>query len=579
MYLHGSEETGDAVKPYLVHRCRRSPDFALRCAWLLGALSFDRPAPARQRHSRGTKLRRLILADELAPPAAASQPVAPSDFLGHFLNWATTPVKKGHVLSRKSHGRVQSLKSHVQSLKSRVKSLKGRVQSLKGHVQSLKGQVQSLKGQKWATCCILGQTARLAPEREFIQTLMAIGKRLVSLPTKEQKTQRLIAELSLLNLTLPARVWLATASFPHHIVRIPHTQTIVLNSKDKAPYLIYVEVLVCDDLERSVVPARIPEARIRTARSEECLQDESSPAVASELRLCPLPTLDPDEEAWSQDDIADLQVEKSNNSSDTISQFSLDSITSLDSKTEPVYILAGDIRRRLSEQLSVPITQFRKDPEDPSAAALKEPWKEKVRRIREVSPYGHFPNWRLLSVIVKCGDDLRQELLAYQVLKQLQMIWEQERVPLWLKPYKILVTSADSGMIEPIVNAVSIHQVKKQSQLSLLEYFLQEHGSRTTEGFLTAQRNFVQSCAAYCLVCYLLQVKDRHNGNILLDLEGHIIHIDFGFILSNSPRNLGFEVSAFKLTQEFVDVMGGQDSDMFIYFKLLMLQGLIGARK
>uniref|UniRef100_A0A4W6ECU2 PI3K/PI4K catalytic domain-containing protein n=2 Tax=Carangaria TaxID=1489904 RepID=A0A4W6ECU2_LATCA len=134
-------------------------------------------------------------------------------------------------------------------------------------------------------------------------------------------------------------------------------------------------------------------------------------------------------------------------------------------------------------------------------------------------------------------------------------------------------------MIEPVLNAVSLHQVRKQSQLSLLDYFLQEHGSYTTEAFLTAQRNFVQSCAGYSLICYLLQVKDRHNGNILLDSEGHIIHIDFGFILSSSPRNLGFETSAFKLTSEFVDVMGGLDGDMFIYYKMLMLQGLIAARK
>jgi len=52
---------------------------------------------------------------------------------------------------------------------------------------------------------------------------------------------------------------------------------------------------------------------------------------------------------------------------------------------------------------------------------MKEPWQEKVSRIRESSPYGHLANWKLLSVIVKCGDDLRQELLAYQVLTQLQV--------------------------------------------------------------------------------------------------------------------------------------------------------------
>lgn len=188
-------------------------------------------------------------------------------------------------------------------------------------------------------------------------------------------------------------------------------------------------------------------------------------------------------------------------------------------------------------------------------------------------------SWRLLSVIVKCGDDLRQELLASQLLTMLQRIWELERVSLWVRPYRILCLSNDSGLIEPILNTVSLHQIKKQGQLSLLEYFTKEHGSRNSEAFLSAQRNFVQSCAAYCLICYLVQVKDRHNGNILLNNEGHLIHIDFGFILSTSPRNLGFETSPFKLTSEFVEVMGGLGSDMFKYFKILILQGLIAARK
>ena len=82
-----------------------------------------------------------------------------------------------------------------------------------------------------------------------------------------------------------------------------------------------------------------------------------------------------------------------------------------------------------------------------------------VQRVRESSPYGHLPRWKLLSIIVKCGDDLRQELLAYQLLATLQKIWLDERVPLWLRPYKITVLSADSGIIEPVLNTVSLHQV------------------------------------------------------------------------------------------------------------------------
>ena len=45
---------------------------------------------------------------------------------------------------------------------------------------------------------------------------------------------RLIADLAMLNLNLPARVWLPIAERgDHHIVRIPPTQAVVLNSKEK----------------------------------------------------------------------------------------------------------------------------------------------------------------------------------------------------------------------------------------------------------------------------------------------------------------------------------------------------------
>ena len=38
--------------------------------------------------------------------------------------------------------------------------------------------------------------------------------------------------------------------------------------------------------------------------------------------------------------------------------------------------------------------------------------------------------------------------------------------------YAVVVTSCDSGLIEPVVNAVSLHQIKKNSQMSLMNYFI-----------------------------------------------------------------------------------------------------------
>lgn len=588
MYIH-MHDVAEAIHPYLVHRCRSSVEFSIRAAWLLGAYSADVLKPT-WKNSQGVKLKHMILNEELRPVRQRSPSTLPSptqhQHHPHPLCPPTSPnsIKKTHHRSR-SDATGSSIRHSITLPNMPV--LAGDLTSGRAFEsgctchKSSEAVLNDLTGRETVCHC---EAPRLMPQLEFVTALMNIAQKLQQLPTKELRTSRLIAELAMLNLNLPARVWLPTAEKAnHHIVRVPHTQAVVLNSKEKAPYLMYVEVLECENPVTSQVPSKILENTLRFTRSEEDLThyySRSNTSPRPELAIYSNADFD-DADCWSQDDDEILQVMFPNRSksSDTISQFSTESSTSADSK-DPVYIAAGDIRRRLSENIAAPKGKFERDPEDPSAAALKEPWEEKVRRIQESSPYGHLPNWRLMSVIIKSGDDLRQELLVYQVLKQLQNIWNIEHVPLWIRPYNIVVTANDSGMIEPVVNAVSLHQIKKHSKQFLLNYFIQEFGPINSEEFLTAQKNFVQSCAGYCLVCYLMQVKDRHNGNILLDSDGHIIHIDFGFILSTSPgKNLGFENSPFKLTHEFVEVMGGLGNDMFEYFKILMLQGFVASRK
>ncbi len=94
-----------------------------------------------------------------------------------------------------------------------------------------------------------------------------------------------------------------------------------------------------------------------------------------------------------------------------------------------------------------------------------------------------------------------------------------------------------------------------------------------------AKKNYFESLVAYSIVTYLLQIKDRHNGNILMDSDGRIIHIDFGFLLSTSPgNNMNFE-SYFKLTPEYIEILELNESTNLQAFRKLFIRGLMELRK
>lgn len=264
-----------------------------------------------------------------------------------------------------------------------------------------------------------------------------------------------------------------------------------------------------------------------------------------------------------------------------------------------------------------------------AAETLGERWEEKKARIRRKSRFGKASGWDLRSVIVKSGDDCRQEHLAAQLVAHFAgqrpastprrwaeqetagrsvparnsvfrllfllwagpLVWGRARagqtaaaaagrppglgltravaggadiyaeagLPLWLRPYEVLVTSSRTALIETITDAISIHAVKSRSATcanggSLRDHFHAKYGRDTpahhtaqvrgapsllleavcpeargrhgpaaavwpvsvcaAQGLCCAdpwlcgvQRNFVESMAGYSILSYLLQVS------------------------------------------------------------------------
>lgn len=265
---------------------------------------------------------------------------------------------------------------------------------------------------------------------------------------------------------------------------------------------------------------------------------------------------------------------------------------SLDGATDPGLNTGKGAARMENDAMTGGIRR-KGDRDDPSAAMFGEAWEQKKERIRRSSPYGWAKSWDLISVIVKTGDDLRQEAFACQLIAVCSKIFAEHRVDVWMKNMRILVTGETSGLIETITDAVSLHSLKRSLTLAsiatgtnpkkriatLHDHYTKTFGATDSPAFSKAIDCFVRSLAAYSIFSYVLQLKDRHNGNILIDSDGHVVHIDFGFMLSNSPGNMGFEAAPFKLTLEYVELLGGPEGEAFIKFKELMKDAFQALRR
>eukprot|EP01052_Picozoa_sp_SAG31_P020873 SAG31_NODE_1588_length_7818_cov_3.365462_4_plen_514_part_00 len=66
---------------------------------------------------------------------------------------------------------------------------------------------------------------------------------------------------------------------------------------------------------------------------------------------------------------------------------------------------------------------------------------EVATRLAASSAYAGIPGWEIGSLIVKSGDDIRQEQLAASLIEQFSEIFADAGLDLWLRPYKVVAVS------------------------------------------------------------------------------------------------------------------------------------------
>lgn len=155
-----------------------------------------------------------------------------------------------------------------------------------------------------------------------------------------------------------------------------------------------------------------------------------------------------------------------------------------------------------------------------------------------------FDTWQ--SAIFKVGDDCRQDVLALQIIAMHKNIFTSLGLDLLVTPYRVIATGpgvssgrwpslvaskltlwtlSQCGVIDVVPNATSRDEMGRAKVNDLRSFFVIKHGSPEGVEFQRARTNFIQSMAAYSLLCYIVQIKDRHNGNIMIDGRGCITHI------------------------------------------------------
>ncbi|KAM9302106.1 phosphatidylinositol 4-phosphate 3-kinase C2 domain-containing subunit alpha [Gastrophryne carolinensis] len=169
-----------------------------------------------------------------------------------------------------------------------------------------------------------------------------------------------------------------------------------------------------------------------------------------------------------------------------------------------------------------------------------------------------------INSMFKVGEDLRQDMLALQMIKMMDKLWLQEGLDMRMVLFKCLSTGKDRGLVELVLSSDTLRKIQVEYGLTgsfkdkpLAEWLRKYNPSE--EEYEKASENFIYSCAGCCVATYVLGICDRHNDNIMLRSTGHMFHIDFGKFLGHAQMFGSFkrDRAPFVLTSDMAYVING----------------------